>query len=229
MQMNHKYIVYAGNYGSGKTELSLNTALKMAQRGSGALVDVDVVNPYFRSSESAAMLEAHGIRLIKPPFANTAVDVPAISAEVMAAFKLEWAVFDAGGDPVGANVLGSIHEGFDKVRERMVFYYVVNVRRPFQEDIDDAADMLRQIEQNARLKVDGLVNNGNLGPETTLADIDAGLEMCAQLTERTGIPLAFTSGRQEVIGQLKQRGYTGETFEIDIFTRPEWLDSERSL
>jgi len=123
-----KLIIYAGNYGSGKTELSLNTAIHMAQRGDTALVDMDIVNPYFRSSEHVSMLGEHGIKLIKPPFANTTVDVPSLSAEIYSAFTYEYAVFDAGGDPVGAKALGGMREYFEEVREKVGFYYVVNAR-----------------------------------------------------------------------------------------------------
>lgn len=220
----NKFIVYMGNYGSGKTELSLNTALKMAKRGKTVLCDMDIVNPYFRSAESKQMLEERGVKLIAPPFANTTVDVPALSAEVRAAFLSEQAVFDAGGDPVGATALGGFKRDFEEIAERRTVYYVVNARRPFQANIDDAATMLWQIQANARLKIDALINNTNMAAETTVEDLIYGEQLCAQLSEKMGIPVAFASGRPEIIEQYVARGYSGETFEIEIFTRPDWMD-----
>ncbi len=219
-----RFVVYIGNYGSGKTELSLNTALKMVGEGQTVLCDMDIVNPYFRSAESKAMLEQNGIRLIAPPFANTTVDVPALSAEVHAAFLSEQAVFDAGGDPVGATALGGFMKYFDEVAEELAVYYVVNARRPFQSNIDDAQTMLEQIQANARLGITGLVNNSNMANETTVADLICGEKLCAEITKRTGLPVAFASGKPQVLEEYRKQGYKGETFALEIFTRPSWLD-----
>ena len=85
--MKDRIIIFCGNYGSGKTEIALNTALKLRSDGfKTALVDLDIVNPYFRSSEHGQMLAEHGIRLIAPTFAGTTVDVPALPAEVQTIF-----------------------------------------------------------------------------------------------------------------------------------------------
>ena len=113
-----RFNIFAGNYGSGKTEISLNTALALAKDRKTTLVDMDVVNPYFRSAESEKLLADHGIRLIAPPYANTNVDVPVLSAEVMAAFESETAVFDAGGDPVGAAALGGLWQNSASIGTR---------------------------------------------------------------------------------------------------------------
>lgn len=217
--------IYAGNYGSGKTELSLNTALEYAKKGRTVLCDLDIVNPYFRSAEHKKMLEDAGVRLIAPPFANTAVDVPALSAEVLAAFEYDYAVFDAGGDPVGASALGSYHDQFEKIRPELTFYYVINARRPLQLTADEAAEMLRQIEANARLSIDGLVNNTNLARETTAEDLAVGEERCEEISSRTGIPVAFASGTQEVIDEFVKDGFKGNVRVLQMYTRPDWLDA----
>jgi hypothetical protein len=221
--LDKRFYILAGNYGSGKTELSLNFALALAKQGNTALCDMDIVNPYFRSSENAAMLDAHGIRLIKPPFANTAVDVPALSAEMFAAFGCDYAVFDAGGDPVGASALGGLKRYFDDNRADTVFYYIVNARRPFQGSVDDAYEMLLQIERNSRVKADALVNNTNLAAETTAGDLAYGGEAVSRLSRKTGLPVAFASGTPEVLAGYRALGYDGPTFPVRIFTRPEWL------
>lgn len=217
--------IFAGNYGSGKTELSLNTALAYAKRGRTALCDLDIVNPYFRSAEHKKMLEEAGVRTIVPPFANTSVDVPALSAEVLAAFEYDYAVFDAGGDPVGASVLGAYKDSFERIRPELQFLYVINARRPLQKSPEDAAEMLRQIETNARLRIDGLVNNTNLARETTPADLAYGAERCERISRLTQIPVVFTSGTQETINGYIEDGYRGAVRVLDIYTRPDWLDA----
>jgi hypothetical protein len=221
--LDKRFYILAGNYGSGKTELSLNMALALAEKGRTALCDMDIVNPYFRSSENADMLEKKGIRLIKPPFANTAVDVPALSAEMYAAFGYDYAVFDAGGDPVGASALGGLKRYFDENREDRVFYYIVNARRPFQGDAGDAFEMLMQIERNARVKIDALVNNTNLAAETTAEDLVYGEAALGRLSKKTGLETAFASGTPDVLADYRKKGYKGEIFPIEIFTRPGWL------
>lgn len=218
-----RYCIFAGNYGSGKTELSLNLALEMQKRNHHtALADMDIVNPYFRSSEHRDMLTEQGVRLITPPYANTGVDVPALAAEVQAAFEYDFAVFDAGGDPVGAAALGTYHSRFDN--PQTMFLYVINARRPLQHDALEAAEMLYQIEDAAHLKVDGLVNNTNLARDTTWEDLARGTAVCQEISQITGIPLQFTSGTPQVLASYGEHGYKEETFPLQIYTRPDWLD-----
>lgn len=219
------YTVFLGNYGSGKTELSINTALTLSEKGQVALVDMDIVNPYFRSSEHGALLGERGVRVIAPLYANTMVDVPALGAEVYAAFESEYAIFDAGGDPVGATALGAYKRYFDEVRENLAVYYVVNARRPFQKDMNEARAMFAQIEGGARLKIDGLVNNTNIARETTGDDLLYGYEYCEKLGGLTGLPTVFSSGTKDVLAAYKAAGGQGELVEISIFTRPDWLDT----
>lgn len=221
-----RYCIFTGNYGSGKTELSLNLAIEMRdQQKETVLCDMDIVNPYFRSSEHREMLEGRGIRLITPPFANTAVDIPALAAEVQAAFEYQFAVFDAGGDPVGAAALGTWHKRFEERPDETMFLYVVNARRPLQLKALEVVEMLQQIEDAAHMKVDGLVNNTNLARETTWEDLEYGSELCQEVSQATGIPVQFTSGTEEVLKAYAEHGFAEETFPLTIYTRPDWLDA----
>ncbi len=220
-----RFSVFAGNYGSGKTEISLNAALALAQAGKHVtLVDMDVVNPYFRSAEHADLLQEHGVRLIAPPFANTNVDAPSISAEVFSAFDSECAIFDAGGDPVGAAALGSLFGYFNAQREDTFFYYVMNARRPLQQTASEAEEMLKEISRRVRMSVDGLVNNTNLGIQTTAQDLLEGQEICAQVSADLGIPLMLTTGRADILEQVQT--ISTPTMPIVVYTRPDWMVEE---
>ncbi len=221
-----KITVLFGNYGSGKTELSLNIALSLAaQYPDVTLVDLDIVNPYFRSSEHTAMLREHGIRVIAPVYANTAVDLPSLPPDIYAAFQGSHAIFDCGGDPVGAAALGSLKPQFDARRGDVEALFVINTRRPFQADAQQLAESLKRIEHSARLKADGLVLNTNLGNGTTGNELSEGFGAVRELSALTGTPLKYISGTQETLSAFAAQHPkdTSERIALTIYTRPEWL------
>lgn len=218
--------VLFGNYGSGKTELALNIALSLARApGDVTLVDLDIVNPYFRSSEHAAMLRGQGIRVIAPVYAGTAVDSPALPPDVFAAFSGGRAVFDCGGDPVGAAALGSLKKHFDAVRADTQALFVLNTRRPFQDSAAALAMSVSRIQDSARLMADGFVLNTNLGAETTGEELAEGYEVARELAGLTGIPIKYVSGTQAAL-DVFHRSWPqceAEPIVITLYTRPEWL------
>lgn len=221
-----KITVLFGNYGSGKTELSLNIALSLAEKSADvALVDLDIVNPYFRSSEHRPLLESKGIRVIAPVFANTAVDVPSLPPDVFAAFRHEYAVLDCGGDPVGAAALGGLKRYFDASREDTEALFVVNTRRPFQDSAETLEESMTRIQARARLTADGLVLNANLGPETTGAELAEGYTVVRALSDSTGIPLRYVSGTEAALAVFERQcpDCAVERLPISILTRPNWL------
>ena len=218
--------MFYGYYGSGKTELALNFALKQKERHEDVtLIDFDIVNPYFRSSEHADMLRAKGIRVIAPWFANTQVDIPSLPAEVYSAFSGGYAVFDCGGDPVGATALGALKGRFDSMRSKVDALYVVNTKRPFQEDARRILFGLEQVQKSSRLCADAFVLNANLGAETTGEELKEGYQIITELVSMTGIPLKFVSGTARALEFFRRQcpGYKGGTFKIDIYMRPEWM------
>ncbi len=218
--------VLFGNYGSGKTELSLNIALMLSRtKKNVTLIDLDIVNPYFRSSEHTVMLNNSGIRVISPVFANTAVDIPALPPEVYASFVEGYAVFDCGGDPVGAAALGSLKNHFDAVRADCEVLFVVNACRPFQESTARISDSIKRIQKSARLLADGIVLNTNIGKETTGEELALSYDMVKELEKEEGIPLKYISGTKEALSVFftTHPECSTEKIEITPYTRPEWL------
>ena len=187
-----RIVVVVGNYGSGKTEISLNLALKYAQRGEQVtLVDLDIVNPYFRSSERTDLLEAHGIRVYAPSFAMTTVDVPSLPAEIQAVFadKSRRVIFDVGGDDTGAAALGQYKPYFDQ--EDVEVLFVVNAFRPLSGDADSVCDLLLRVAGRSRLTPTALLNNANVSWQTEGEDLARGEEHLREVSARLQLPVRY--------------------------------------
>lgn len=222
-----QYTVLLGNYGSGKTELALNMALNAAASNKRvALVDMDIINPYFRSAEKRQLLQENNITLIASNFVNTNIDLPVITAEVASVFSDQYAsvIFDVGGDVVGATALGAFHQQFDSVREYLNIYYVVNARRPFSNSIERVLTMFSQIQDAARVTIDGWINNTNLATETCSQDIIEGQLLLEEVSNKTGIPIAYTSGWDDLLQEAaEQIDLQGQYLPIKTVMRLNWM------
>ncbi len=205
MIMEHRRLtLFAGHYGSGKTNIAVNYALLLAGEGKKVCVgDLDIVNPYFRTKDSAAVLEAAGIDLISPQYANTNVDLPALPAEAyrLVQDKSVYAIADIGGDDRGAYALGRYVPAIKEENDyRMVF--VANFCRPLTHTAEDALEVMREIEAACGLPFTHIVNNTNLGPETTAQTVLDSLEKEQQLSKLSGLPIVFHSAQAHVAQEL---------------------------
>ncbi len=210
-----------GNYGSGKTELSLNLALKSARVTATALVDLDIVNPYFRSAEREELLTGAGVRVLKPTFALSTVDIPALPAEITSVFERgEKVVFDMGGDDTGAAALGRYKPQLEVAGAKLLF--VINARRPLTGDADSVLDLMRRVCARARMEAFAMCNNTNLGAETTVEDVLFGARIVAEVAERAGIQSAFHGVAAHLMDRLPEdmRPYA---FPVTPYMRPEWF------
>ena len=206
--MDHKRItLFAGHYGSGKTNIAVNYALLLAREGKRtAIADLDIVNPYCRTKDSARELEAAGVELISPQFASSNVDLPALPAEAyrLVQDKDLYAVMDIGGDDRGAYALGRyvpyIREEGDY---RMVF--VANFSRPLTRTPEEALEVMREIEAACALPFTDIVNNTNLAHETTSETVLHGLGLTEQLSELSGLPVWLTTAEERVAAELAGR------------------------
>lgn len=183
--------LFCGHYGSGKTNIAVNYALWLRQMGRPvALADLDIVNPYFRSKDSAAELEAAGVRVISLPFANSSVDLPAIPSQAYSLVQdhSRYAVLDIGGDDRGAYALGRFVP-YILEEDNFQMVYVVNFFRPLTSTVEQAMDVLFEIQKACLLPFTAIVNNSNLGAETTIEHIHSTSDKVAELCRRTGLPL----------------------------------------
>lgn len=192
--MQPRITVICGHYGCGKTNLALNLALEAASSGGPVtLADLDVVNPYFRSSEYGALLQSRGVRLIAPVFAGTTLDTPTLPPDLYSLFEPQAGrVFiDAGGDDVGATALGGLHEQLSQSGYEML--YVVNRCRVLSQTPEEAAALLREIEAASRLRATGIVNNSHLGVETVRDTLLGSLPFAQETARLTGLPLLYST------------------------------------
>lgn len=203
--MEHKRLtLFAGHYGSGKTNIAVNYALLLAGEGKKVCIaDLDIVNPYFRTKDSAEVLEKAGIDLISPKFANSNVDLPALPAESyrLVQDKSTWGVMDIGGDDRGAYALGRFTPDIIKENDyRMAF--VANSCRPLTRTPEDALEIMQEIEAACGLKFTCIVNNTNLGRETTPQVITDSLGYIEKLCSLSGLPLWMHTAETSVANRL---------------------------
>lgn len=202
-----RLIVVCGHFGSGKTNVSVALALAMKAAGKKVtLIDLDIVNPYFRAADSEELMHKNGIKCINPQFANTNVDVPSLGAEVRSVFldndPNSIAIFDVGGDN-GAAALGQYKRDFDRLGYDMLC--VVNKYRPLTDTPAAALEDLREIEYYARLKFTHIVNNSNLGGETDLDVVESSFEFADEVARLAELPLLCDS--------VVNAPYTAELYE----------------
>ena len=203
--MEHKRLtLFAGHYGSGKTNIAVNYALHLAGEGKQVCIaDLDIVNPYFRTKDSAQVLEAAGIDLISPQFANTNVDLPALPAEAyrLVRDKSIYGIMDIGGDDRGAYALGRyVPAMLEENNYRMVF--VANCYRPLTRTPEDALEVMREIEVACGLKFTDIINNSNLAAETTPETVLDSEAYIQELCRISGLPLFATSAVEAVAEKL---------------------------
>ena len=198
--------LFSGHYGSGKTNIAVNYALHLAEmRLPVTIADLDIVNPYFRTKDSAEDFERAGIRLISSAYANSNVDLPALPAELYALTgdKSRYAVLDVGGDDRGALALGRyapaiLEEGnYESI-------FVANFYRPLTPNAEAALEVMREIEVAGKIPFTAIVHNSNLGEETKAEDVLAMQGEAERLSSITGLPLLFTASDARLADALPE-------------------------
>ena len=195
----------AGHYGSGKTNIAVNLAMKRKSEGFDVTVaDLDIVNPYYRTKDSEEELKAAGIPLISSPFANSNVDLPALPQELYRIVDETdtHMVVDIGGDDRGAYALGRFAQKLkDENDYEMIL--VINKYRPLTADEKDAVAIMKEIEEAGHLPFTAIVNNSNLGKETTAEDVLNSVPYAEKMAKDTGLPLLLTTVREDLLPELE--------------------------
>lgn len=211
--------IITGHYGSGKTNLAVNMAMELSTSGKKvAIIDLDIVNPYFRAADFEALFRQNGIKLAAPLYAGSNLDIPALPSEIepLLSDKATTVIVDVGGDDAGAVALGRYAGLIQNIGYDM--FYVVNQYRLGTAAPKDSVDLLWEIEQASRLQATYIINNSNLGMGTTAEDIAESVPFADEICKLTGLPLAATA-----IWEQKSAGITvPKQYAVKIFVTKPW-------
>ena len=202
-----RVLLMAGHYGSGKTNIAVNLAMKLKKEGKPVVIaDLDIVNPYYRTKDSRDELEEAGIPLISSAYANSNVDVPALPQELYSIFanKDNYAIMDIGGDDRGALALGR-YTPFILEEDNYEMYFVLNCFRPLTRTVEDAIGVMREIEEAGGIRFTGIINNSNLGAETTPEDVTGSAAFAEELAAASGLPVCFTTVWEELFDRVSDK------------------------
>lgn len=216
-----------GGYGSGKSEVAVNLARVLAEQRQSAeekiaIVDLDIVNPYFRSREANKVLEQLGVEAINPKGASFHADLPIIVPEVKGIIQNNQGtvILDVGGDDVGARVLSSFHTAFGLDNYDM--FLVLNANRPFSVDVKSTLKLMNEIETSSRLKFTGIISNTHLMDDTSMENMLDGLTLAHDVSSATGLPVVFVCATSEFVNQFTRKNIETPLLELKRMLLKPW-------
>ena len=222
--MEHKRLtLFAGHYGSGKTNIAVNYAMLLADEGKKVCIaDLDIVNPYFRTKDSERELTEKGIDLISPRYANSNVDLPALPAESyrLVQDKSIFGVVDIGGDDRGAYALGRFADAI-KAEGNYRMAFVVNRHRPLTSTVEDTVEIMKEIEAASGIRFNCIVNNSNIGAETTKEIFLDSAAFAEKLSLATGLPVWLHTATKSIADEITEISVTPLTLQKKYFDLPD--------
>ncbi len=233
-----KIIILIGNYGSGKTEIALNMAVRAAAEGKRTqVIDLDKINDYFRMSDHVKLLDEKKINLVSPTFAGAGLTQTNMSAAVGSAFAQDWdlVVFDVGGDPAGAMSLARYHSDFAALEPgQLEVYDIINVRRPMSETPEKILKLKADMEGFARQTVTGFVHNSNLQAWASAQDLRDGYPVVRAASEMSGIPIVHTTGLPAYLDEFLRdegldRRFIGTPIPLTTYMHRSWADFTQGI
>ena len=233
-----KIIILIGNYGSGKTEIALNMAVRAAAEGKRTqVIDLDKINDYFRMSDHVKLLDEKKINLVSPTFAGAGLTQTNMSAAVGSAFAQDWdlVVFDVGGDPAGAMSLARYHSDFAALEPgQLEVYDIINVRRPMSETPEKILKLKADMEGFARQTVTGFVHNSNLQAWASAQDLRDGYPVVKAASEMSGIPIVHTTGLPAYLDEFLRdegldRRFIGKPIPLTTYMHRSWADFTQGI
>lgn len=216
---NKRIHIFTGHYGSGKSEVSLNFAISLSKTAKKIVfADLDIINPYFRSIAADNILKKNGIITVSTKYANTNIDIPALTGEVTKYLKDGEAILiiDTGGDDAGAKVIGRYRNEIP-VSDTLI-YFIINCFRPETRTVEGVMKILHEIRLSSRMDVDYIINNSHIMDKTTEREILTGYEFAREVSGKTGIPIAFHSVMKEILDK------TMFDFREPVFPLEKYMD-----
>lgn len=212
-----------GHYGSGKTNVAVNYAVYLKKLGKKVTIyDLDIVNPYFRTVDAESVLKENGIELVVSPFAETNVDIPAMNpaSYKMTADKSSFAVVDVGGDDRGALALGRFSDAIKEENDYAALL-VVNKFRPETRSVEGVLQIQKEIEETCKIKFTGMINNSNLGEETTPELIKESVSFIEEVSKANGLPVVFTAVKTEFVPETEKE--IKNVLPIELIKYGNWI------
>ncbi|MBQ8841556.1 MAG: cobalamin biosynthesis protein CobQ [Ruminiclostridium sp.] len=213
-----KLTVITGHYGSGKTNVSVNLALEASKAGQKCtVIDLDIVNPYFRTADFEELFRENGITLKTPQYANSNLDIPALGISVKGILdESDCVIIDVGGDDEGAKALGRYAKIISECDDKEMLY-VINKCRYLTKEPEEALALMREIETAGSIECTGIINNTNLGNETDKSIIENSLGYAREVASAAGLPIRFTTGKAEFLTNV-----TDNPLPIEIYVKTLW-------
>lgn len=213
-----KVTIITGHYGSGKSNISTNLAMEAAAQGKKVtVVDLDIVNPYFRTADFAKMFSENGIELITPSYANTNLDIPALNFDIERIANSDgYLIVDVGGDDDGAIALGRFSAALNAFGDDLDMFYVINRYRYLTKEPSEAVELMYNIEKAARIKHTGIINNSNLGCDTDAETVLSSLSYAEEIANSVNLPIVFSTVPNRV--ELSDDRFKG----IEVYVKPFW-------
>jgi hypothetical protein len=221
--MKNKITILTGHFGSGKTEIAINLAFQERKvNPKVAINDLDIINPYYRSRDIEKEFIKHDIELIAPKGHLSMADLPIVSGEIYRvlhdpSYRI---IIDAGGDKDGATALGQYYNEWKHMEPEMLF--VLNGNRPYVSTVEGAMETIERIEEAARLKVTGIINNTNIGSETTVEEIEKGLLLAEKISRKTSIPLVYSTISDQLKNETVEFAKVNPVVYIQRYMRLPW-------
>ncbi len=213
--------IITGHFGSGKTEFAVNYAKHIKSENSGpvCLVDLDLVNPYFRSREKTIAFKELGIEILSSDLEGEAADIPSISARIQKVFdnKTLRTIIDLGGDPMGATALGRFFESM--VESEIDIWFVINANRPYTLTVEDTLKYAHSLEAKIGFKITGVINATHMVKYTTSEDIEHGYDIALQVANTLGVPVVYNV----LLENLVEKTHLPNLFPIGLEMREEWM------
>jgi MinD-like ATPase involved in chromosome partitioning or flagellar assembly len=218
-----------GNYGSGKTELAINLAISLAnQKIKTYILDLDIVNPYFRCREARDLMKSRGINVVIPEGDKVYADLPIIVPQIKGTIKGEdgTVILDIGGDDVGARVISHLTDSIKQ--EELDLFMVMNANRPFTEKRGGVIDIIKEIEDASKYKITGILCNTHLIELTTRDTIIDGYNLALDVQKETGLPIHFVAIEEKLLGLFSEKEFKCPIFPIRRYMLPPWESSLKS-